>query len=138
MYVIVSGSISSLTFAYLFYLFAWPGLRHSKNPTQKNLSNTFYATIGICYLLYSLMGTLSCLSFFDENTGGIILEYYSDKKTSDQILLIFGHIVTFIYISLTIPIVFNSVRYILLNTLHKEDQFPKDVWGPVIVPRLQL
>lgn len=32
---------------------------------------------------------------------------------------------------MTIPIVLNSARYILLNTLYKEDQFPKDVWGPV-------
>lgn len=127
----ISGSISSFTFAYLLYPFAWPGLRHSKNPTPRNLSKTFYVTIGACYVLYSLMGTFSYFSFFDENTGGIILDYYPSDTITDQILLIIGHIATFIYIMLTIPNVLNSARYILLNTLHKKDEFPKDVWVPI-------
>lgn len=127
----VSGSISSLAFAYLFYPFAWPGLRHSKNPSLNNLSKTFYATIGICCVLYAIMGTFSYLSFFDQNTGGLIFDYYPDNTHSEAILLIFGHVVTFFYILLTVPIVLNSARYIFLNTLHKKDDFSNDVWAPL-------
>lgn len=127
----ISSSISSLTYAYLFYPFAWPGLRHSKNPSQKNLSITFYTVISVVFILYTIMGTFSYLTFFDENTGGIILDYYPYHTQSEKIQLIIGHIITFIYILLTIPIVLNSARYILLNCIHKKDEFPLEVWAPV-------
>lgn len=126
----ISGSISSLTFSYLCYPFVWPGPRHIKNPSVNNLSKVFAVAIGTSYVLYSIMGTFSYLSFFDANSGDIILEYYPNTTKTDQILLIFGHIVTFVYILFTIPIVMNSSRYILLNALHKKDEFPVDVWGP--------
>lgn len=127
----ISGTISALIFSYLPYPFAWPGLRHSKNPSINNLSKIFYIVIGICYSAYAVVGTFSYLTFFTENTGGIIFNYYPNHTQTDQILLIFGHIVTFIYVLLTIPLVLNSARYILLNALHKIDKLPKDVWGTV-------
>lgn len=127
----ISGTISSLTFSYLFYPFAWPGLRHSKNPCVNNLNKIFTTTIGLSLIFYSILGTFSYLTFFSENTGGIIFDYYPHETKTDQILLIIGHIITFVYILFTIPIVLNSSRYILLNALHKNDEFPKDVWGPV-------
>lgn len=127
----ISGTISSLAFSYLFYPFAWPGLRHSNNPSVNNLSKAFYATIFFSFILYTIFGTFSYLSFFDGNKGGIILDYYPDETYTDKILLIIGHILTFVYIIFTIPIVLNSAKYVLLNTLHKKDDFSKDVWIPI-------
>lgn len=59
------------------------------------------------------------------------LDYYPDETYTDKILLIIGHILTFVYIIFTIPIVLNSAKYVLLNTLHKKDDFSKDVWIPI-------
>lgn len=125
----ISSSISSLTYAYLFYPMAWPGLRHSRKPTIKNLSHAFYMTILITYILYSIMGTFSYLSFFDANDGGLILDYYPTNSRTNEILLLVGHIFTFIYILLTIPVVMNPARYILLNFIDKKDSFPIEIWS---------
>lgn len=125
----ISSSISSLTYAYLFYPFAWPGLRHARNSTVKGLTNMFAATIIIAFILYSIMGTFSYLSFFNENTGGIILDYYPSDTTTNEILLIIGHIFTFVYILLTVPVVLNPARYILLNCINKRDSFPTEIWA---------
>ncbi|KAK8897992.1 hypothetical protein M9Y10_000237 [Tritrichomonas musculus] len=125
----ISSGISSLTYAYLFYPFAWPGLRHARNSTVKGLTNMFAATIIIAFILYSIMGTFSYLSFFNENTGGIILDYYPSDTTTNEILLIIGHIFTFVYILLTVPVVLNPARYILLNCINKRDSFPTEIWA---------
>ena len=75
------------------------------------------------------MGTISSLTFFDENTGGIILDYYPTDSKKNELLLIIGHIFTFVYIMLTVPVVLNPARYILLNIINRKDTFPKDIWS---------
>ena len=125
----ISDSISSLTYSYLFYPFAWPGLRHAKNTTARNFTNMFFTTILISFILYSIIGTFSYLSFFDQNTGGIILDYYPMGTGTNEILLIIGHMFTFLYILLTVPVVLNPARYILLNIINMKDSFPKDIWS---------
>lgn len=125
----ISSTISSLTYAYLFYPMAWPGLRHSRKPTVNNLIKSFNVTILITYILYSIMGTFSYLTFFDENDGGLILDYYPTDSRTNEILLLVGHIFTFAYILLTIPVVMNPARYILLNIIDKKDSFPIEIWS---------
>lgn len=125
----ISTSISSLTYAYLFYPFAWPGLRHSRKPTVKNLLNAFNITILITFIIYTIMGTFSYLTFFDENTGGVILDYYPSNTKTNQVLMLVSHIFVFIYIMFTIPVVLNPSRYIILNYINKKDEFPLEIWS---------
>lgn len=125
----ISNSIPSLTYAYLFYPFAWPGLRHSKNPTVKNLSKTFYLTIFITYVIYSIVGTISYFSFFNLNTGGIILDYYKSDTKTNMVLMLVSHLITFFYIMFTIPVVLNPSRYVILNFINKRESFPLEIWA---------
>lgn len=125
----ISSSISSLVYAYLFYPFAWPSLRHSNNPTVKNLSKTFYLAIFITYIIYSIMGTFSYLTFYDSNTGGIILDYYPFDTKTNQVLMLISHVCTFIYIMFTIPVVLNPSRFVILNLISKKDTFPDEIWS---------
>ena len=75
------------------------------------------------------MGTFSYLTFFDENTGGVILDYYPSNTKTNQVLMLVSHIFVFIYIMFTIPVVLNPSRYIILNYINKKDEFPLEIWS---------
>ncbi|OHT15284.1 Transmembrane amino acid transporter protein [Tritrichomonas foetus] len=119
-----SNDVATLIFAYVIFPFAWPGMRHSQQPTIKNITNVFKTIISIVFVSYLVMGIFSYLTFFDENTGGIIIEYYPNDTLS-----IIMKIVAIFFILFSCPLLLNNIRYIILNVIDKTDNFPKNIWS---------
>lgn len=121
-------SLSTLVFAFTFYPLTYPGIRHAKESTKSSLTRMFLFTMIFILVDYLIIGTFSYLTFFDKNVNGTILNYYPENSKSEKILSIFGHIISLIYILLTIPFRLNSCRYIILNAINGASTFPNDIW----------
>lgn len=121
-------SLSTLIFAFTFYPLTYPGIRHVKNSTQKNLTRIFLITMIIILVDYLIIGTFSYLSFLGKNLNGSVLNFYPENTQTEKILSVFGHLLSLVYVLLTIPFRLNSCRYIILNAISGSTTFPIDTW----------
>lgn len=114
---------SSLSTAYLIAPVAFPGIQHVGCATPRRLTRVFTLMILACYVLYTVMGLSSYLTFFDENEGGLILDYYpkswyvTSAKFAITVLMI-----------LSVPMVLNPARFVTINMVWRHDNYPKEVW----------
>lgn len=122
----LANCFSSLSTAYLIAPVAFPGIQHVRNPTPRRLMRVFTLMIATCYILYTVLGLSSYFTFFDENEGGLILDYYpqtwyvTSAKVAITILMI-----------LSIPMVLNPSRFVTINMIWPCDHYPKAVWVAV-------
>lgn len=122
------GCLSSFILAYLIYPLEYPSLKYSKNGSKRGLSLIFLTLIISCFILYSLMGIFSYFSFFSKNTGGSIMTYYPEETTTDRILLIVGHLLSFIMVIFTMLVRINVCRYSLIQIFEKRENIPQETW----------
>ncbi|OHT15286.1 Transmembrane amino acid transporter protein [Tritrichomonas foetus] len=120
----ITDTISTYNYAYVICPFAWPGMRHALEPTVNNMSRMFRNVVIIAFVSYTLMGLFSYLTFFDENTGGIILDYYE----KDWINFVIS-IICVLFILFSSPLLLNNMGYIILNVIDKTDNFPQGIWA---------
>lgn len=121
-------SLASSVFSFGFYPLSYPGIRDVRDSTKSNLLFIFRITTFIIFIVYMIIGTLSYFMFFDKNTGGFILDYFSDSTNSEKILLIFGYIIAFFNVLFTVPFRLNSCRYTILHALSSSNYFPLEIW----------
>lgn len=123
------SAISTGIFAYSIFPFTYPNLRHCNIPTVPHLSKMFLYNMITLFLIYFVMGLFNYLTFVGTNTDGSILDYYPEITRTDIILLVVGNFFPLIHVASIIPIRLNSIRYIILNAIHKTDTFTKSVWS---------
>ena len=116
----VFGSLST---AFLVFPLAWPSIQHVKNATEKDLYKLFMCQVILCFFIYFIMGAISYLTFFKENVGGNVFDYYSHKwlQTTSYVLLC-------IFYLFTIPLIINPSRYLLLNSFYQLQDIPLSIW----------
>jgi len=104
--------INALLTAYAVYPLSWPGPRHFSGVNFKSLLSIFKNLTFFCWVLYASFGTLAYFTFFDKNTGGLIISYYPFGfiRAAAEIALIF-------MIALTLPMQLNQARYNLMEAI---------------------
>lgn len=118
----VSTCGSLFTF-YLSFPIAWPGLNNFKENSVKSLVKTFSLATIILFVIYNVMGIFSYFTFFNQNEGGIVFDYYENGwlKTTGYLSLIVSNI-------LSIPFVMNPGRYLLIKQAFPIQDIPKNIW----------
>jgi len=120
--------LNSFITAYAVYPLSWPGVRHYEEISYSNLITIFKKESVICFLLYSVFGTVAYFTFFEKNTGGLILSYYQSGflRLSAEIVLI-G------MMALSLPLFINSSRYNLMEAIFpiKSFEVNNSIWVPL-------
>jgi len=120
--------VNSLITAYSVFPISWPGVRHYDDLNYKSLISIFKIESLVCWVLYCTFGAVSYLTFFDKNTGGLILNYYP-KGT----MRLTGEVALALMIAFTLPIKINVARYSLMEIVFPVKSFIVDgnIWIPL-------
>lgn len=120
---------SCFILAYLIYPLEWPSLKNSKNSSKKGLTLLFFTLIVSCCSIYCLIGIFGYLTFFSKNTGGSILNYYPTETKTDQVLLIIGHVLSFVLVIFTMLVRINVCRFSLVKIFERKDSLSPETWS---------
>lgn len=102
--------VSSLLTAYLIVPLSYPSPEHVKHATVSLLKKIFGAVFVILAIVYALMGTVSYLTFFDDNEGDLLLDLYPKciLTTCMEYALLIAMILHY-------PVIFNSGRQLIIT-----------------------
>jgi len=120
--------INSLLTAFTTYPNVWPGPRHYSLLSIEKLKKIFAWQSVLCWLLYTIFGTVSYLTLFDENEGGLILKYYPKGA-----MRFFAEASLVFMMAFTLPMTLNSCRYSILEIVSpiKSFEVDKRIWVPL-------
>ena len=116
-------ALDSLLTAYLILPMSYPGLKHFRNLTVNNFLREYRTAMIIAWFVYNIVGLLSYFTFFELNTGALILSYYEDNDFT-----LVAQIALTIMMIFTCPVALNPVRYVLIDIFGHGSDFNSDVW----------
>ncbi|OHT17469.1 Transmembrane amino acid transporter protein [Tritrichomonas foetus] len=117
------SALDSLLTAYLVMPICYPGLKHFRNLTVNTFLNQYKVSMFITWIVYNIVGLICYFTFFDQNTGGLILSYYPENT-----LTIIAQVALTLMMIFTCPVALNPVRYVLVDLVSRGSEFPSDVW----------
>ncbi|OHT00052.1 Transmembrane amino acid transporter protein [Tritrichomonas foetus] len=109
--------------AYPVMPISFPGLKHFRHLTVNRFLSNYIITMIICWIVYNLIGLLCYFTFFELNTGDLILSYYPNdalngiSQFSLAIMIIF-----------TIPVTLNHIRFVFIDLISKGAEYNSSVW----------